>query len=211
MNTILILIFQLIVLLFSVIVHEISHGIMAYRLGDSTAKNAGRLTLNPLKHLDPFGSFLLPLALFLIKSPILFGWAKPVPFNPVNLKNPQKDSGLIGLAGPLSNISIAIIFSLIFKFLIFLNLTFISLASLAIFFDIIILINIMLAIFNLVPIPPLDGSKILFAFLPRAGIEFQMKLERYGIFILLFFIFFGFQFIIPIIYSIYRFLGAGTL
>ena len=119
MDNFIVLIFQLIALLFSVIIHEVSHGIMAYRLGDPTAKNAGRLTLNPLKHLEFFGSFLLPFTLFLIKSPILFGWAKPVPFNPLYLKNPKRDSGLIGLSGPVSNFSIAIIFSLILKILTF--------------------------------------------------------------------------------------------
>src|SRR3990167_5811299 len=113
MDQFLILIFQLIVLLFSIIIHEVSHGVMANKLGDPTAKNAGRLTLNPLKHLDFFGSFLLPFLLFMAKSPVLFGWAKPVPFNPANLRNPKRDSGFIGLAGPLSNLSMAIIFSLV--------------------------------------------------------------------------------------------------
>ncbi len=203
-----VLIFQLIALLFSIVIHEVSHGVMANRLGDPTAKNAGRLTLNPLKHLDFFGSFLLPFALFLIKSPILFGWAKPVPFNPLNLKNPKRDSGLIGLAGPLSNFSIAIIFSLILKLLI---LAGIANQPFFIFINIIILVNIVLGIFNLVPIPPLDGSKVLFAFLPRSAEKYELILERYGMFILLFFIFFGFQSIIPIIYWIYGFLGSGAL
>lgn len=210
MNSALILIFQLIVFLFSVMIHEVSHGLMAYRLGDSTAKMAGRLTLNPLKHLDYFGSFFVPFMLFLFNSPVLFGWAKPVPFNPYNLKNPKKDSGLIGLSGPLSNFLIAMVFALIGKFLIFLNLTG---NPLLIFFDIIILINIALAVFNLMPIAPLDGSKILFALLPDTPKtrEFYEQWERYGIFILLFFIFFGIQFITPIIYAIYGFFGSGAL
>ena len=208
MDNFVVLIFQLVALLFSVIIHEVSHGITAYRLGDPTAKNSGRLTLNPLKHLDFFGSFLLPFALFLIKSPVLFGWAKPVPFNPLYLKNPKRDSGLIGLSGPLSNFSIAIIFSLILKIL-----TFVGLASPAFLFfiNIVILINIALGVFNLVPIPPLDGSKVLFAFLPRSAEKYMAVLEQYGMFILLFFIFFGFRFIIPIIYFLYGFLGSGAL
>jgi len=203
-----VLFFQLIALLFSVIIHEVSHGTVAYRLGDPTAKNAGRLTLNPLKHLEFFGSFLLPLALFLINSPVLFGWAKPVPFNPLNLKNPKRDSGLIGLAGPISNFSIAIVFSLILKLLViggFASQPFL------IFIDIIILINVILGTFNLIPIPPLDGSKILFSFLPRSAEKYMMLLEQYGMFILLFFIFFGFRFITPIIFWLYRLLGSGVL
>ncbi|MBI4993878.1 site-2 protease family protein [Candidatus Wolfebacteria bacterium] len=210
MNSALILIFQLIVFLFSVMIHEVSHGLMAYRLGDQTAKKAGRLTLNPLKHLDYFGSFFVPFLLFIFKSPVLFGWAKPVPYNPFNLKNPKRDSGLIGIAGPLSNLSIALIFGLINKSFIFLNL---ANAPLLIFLDVIILINVALAIFNLVPISPLDGSKILFAILPDTPKtrEFYEQWERYGIFILLFFLFFGIQFIVPIIDKIYSFLGSGAL
>lgn len=208
MGNISVLFFQLIALLFSVMIHEISHGTMANRLGDPTAKNAGRLTLNPLKHLEFFGSFLLPLMLFLIKSPILFGWAKPVPFNPLYLKNPKRDSGLIGLAGPLSNFSIAIIFSLILKILIFIGL---ANPAFLFFINIVILINVALGVFNLVPIPPLDGSKVLFAFLPRSAEKYMMVLEQYGMFILLFFIFFGFQFITPIIFWLYGLLGSGAL
>jgi len=208
MDNFVVLIFQLVALLFSVIIHEVSHGIMAYRLGDPTAKNAGRLTLNPIKHLDFFGSFLLPFTLFLINSPVLFGWAKPVPFNPLYLKNPKRDSGLIGLSGPLSNFSIAIIFSLILKILAFLG--FASPAFLF-FINIVILINVALGVFNLVPIPPLDGSKVLFAFLPKSAEKYMAALEQYGMFILLFFIFFGFQFITPIIFWLYGLLGSGAL
>lgn len=203
-----ILVFQLIVLIFSVIIHEISHGFVAYALGDRTAKDAGRLTLNPLKHIELFGSIILPLMLFIMQSPVLFGWAKPVPFNPMNLKNPKRDSGLIGLAGPISNFSVAIIFASILKIMtVFGLLT----DPLAIFINIIILVNIVLGTFNLVPIPPLDGSKILFAFLPRGTEEFQIMLEKYGFFILLFFLFFSFSIITPIILAIYHFLGGNLL
>lgn len=208
MDRVLISFFQIIVLIFSIIIHEVSHGAAAYRLGDQTAKEAGRLTLNPLKHLDFFGSFLLPLTLFLAHSPILFGWAKPVPFNPFYLKNPKRDSGLIGLAGPASNFIIAIIFGLILK--IFIALNFIN-APLMIFLDIIIFINIILGTFNLLPIPPLDGSKVLFSFLPKNYESAQLFLERYGIFILLFFIFFAFDLIAPLIYKLYGLLGSGML
>ena len=111
------IIFVLIVLLFSVIIHEIAHGSVAYSLGDPTAKYAGRLTLNPLKHLDPFGSVILPLLLFITRSPILFGYAKPVPINPYNFRNQKWGSLKVAVAGPAANFSIAIIFGLSVRFL----------------------------------------------------------------------------------------------
>lgn len=203
-GNILISIFQLVVLLFSVIIHEVSHGFVAYRLGDTTAKDAGRLTLNPISHLDPFGSVILPLALFIFRSPVLFGWAKPVPFNPYNLKNPKKDSGLIALAGPGSNLLVAFVFGL----LLWLAAPIIS-APLVVFLSIVVKINIVLAVFNLVPIPPLDGSKILFSFLPRKYEHYYTSVEPYGMYILLFFLFFGFWLIIPIINAIYLLFTGG--
>lgn len=204
-----ILIFQVIVLIFSVIIHEISHGLMAYRLGDKTAKEMGRLTLNPIKHIELFGSIILPLMLLVLQSPILFGWAKPVPFNPMNLKDPKKGSGIIGIAGPLSNFAIAVVFSVILKA--FLLIGFSAATPLVIFLNIIILVNVVLGVFNLVPIPPLDGSKVLFAFLPKGTENFQAVYEQYGFFMLIFFILFGFSLITPIILAIYHFLGGGLL
>src|SRR3989338_4079103 len=108
-----IILFQIIVLFFSVVIHEVSHGVVALMLGDKTAKDAGRLTLNPLKHIDPFGSVLLPVLLLIAQSPILFAWAKPVPYNPYNLKNPKSGAALIAAAGPLSNIILAVIFGIV--------------------------------------------------------------------------------------------------
>ncbi|MCR4275363.1 MAG: site-2 protease family protein [Candidatus Wolfebacteria bacterium] len=206
MSNPIIFVFQLITLIASVIIHEVSHGFVAYRLGDSTAKDMGRLTLNPLKHLDFFGSFLFPLVLFLFGSPILFGWAKPVPYNPYNLKDPQKGGGLIAAAGPLSNLSVAVIFGFILKFF---SMSGMVDSPLFLFLQIIILINISLAIFNLVPIPPLDGSKILFAFLPPRFSKAQIFLEQYGFMFLLLFIFFGIRLIQPIISKLFMFLGGG--
>jgi len=208
MNDFLILIFQFLVFIFSVMIHEVSHGLVAYRLGDETAKDMGRLTLNPLKHLDPIGSFLLPMILFLTNSPVLFGWAKPVPYNPNNLKDPKKGAALIGLAGPLSNIAIAVIFGILIRLIgIFSGLSETTMPAI-LFLNIIVFINIILAVFNLVPIPPLDGSKVLFAVLPSKYSYIQQFLEQYGMVILLFFIFFGFGLITPIIQSFYSLIAG---
>ena len=192
------LIYQFIILILAIMIHEISHGTVAYLLGDSTAKDEGRLTFNPLKHLDLWGSFLLPLTLFFLSAGrFIFGWAKPVPFNPFNLKNPKRDTGLIGLAGPLSNFLLALVFGVLIRLIVHFQMT--ALLNLVPFFDLIVLINLMLGVFNLVPIPPLDGSKILFSLLPRSAERFALFLEQYGIIFLFAFIFFGFQYLIPII------------
>lgn len=199
--------FQLIILIFSAIIHEISHGFQAEKLGDPTARLAGRLTLNPLKHLDLFGSVILPLSLYFFSGGnFVFGWAKPVPYNPFNLKNPQTDAGKIAAAGPAANLIIAGIFGLILK--IFVALNFFPIIKP--FFGLIIYINILLAVFNLVPIPPLDGSKVLFAFLPptKTNRQLMIFLERYGFILLLLFVFFGFNLIKPIINILY-FIIAG--
>ncbi|TSC52519.1 MAG: peptidase M50 [Parcubacteria group bacterium LiPW_41] len=186
--SILITIFQLIVLIFSIVVHEVSHGFVAEKLGDPTARKMGRLTLNPLKHIDPFGSILLPLALllpsFFIKGfngPV-FGWAKPVPYNPMFLKYPRRDAALLALAGPASNLVLAVVFAGLFRLVG---------GSIGTLFAIIVITNISLALFNLIPIPPLDGSKMLFYLLPKNAASIERFLEQYGWYILLFFIVFG--------------------
>lgn len=194
-----ILIFQLVILIFSVIIHEISHGYVAEYLGDSTARLAGRLTLNPLKHLDPVGSFLLPVAMwFLTAGQFVFGWAKPVPYDPRNLRDPIGGGAKIAAAGPLVNLVLAILFGIFLRILSVISFAPPFLGEL---FSLIIYINILLAVFNLVPIPPLDGSKVLFALLPKteAGFRFARTLERYGMMLVLIFIFFGFNLILPII------------
>lgn len=175
------IVFQLAVLIFSIMVHEIAHGAVAYYLGDDTAYRLGRLTLNPLKHIDPFGSIILPailsLPLLFGARPIIVGWAKPVPYNPNNLENPRRGAALIALAGPASNITLAIIFALIVRLAGALLTPALTLA-----FQIIIVLNLMLAVFNLVPIPPLDGSKIFpIPFLERNALVFLMLFIIFGL------------------------------
>lgn len=191
------IIFQLIILLFSVMIHEVSHGYVAEHLGDPTARLAGRLTFNPLKHLDFFGSLLLPL-LLLFTAGFAFGWAKPVPYNPYNLKNPIAGGAKIAIAGPISNLAIALFFGILMR--VFAAAGLLS-GFLVILFSIIVYLNVLLAIFNLVPIPPLDGSKVLFALMPKteSALQFFTMLERYGIFLVFLFVFFGFGLILPII------------
>ncbi len=182
-------IFSLIVLLFSVIIHELSHGYIAYSLGDPTAKYAGRLTLNPLKHLDFFGSIILPLLLFIAGSPFLFGWAKPVPINPYNFKDQKYGEIKVSIAGPASNLALAIFFGLILRFIP--DAIIANNQGIAITFSYIVAINIWLAIFNLIPIPPLDGSWILFSFLPQKMENVKNFLRQYGIVILVLLILFA--------------------
>ncbi len=187
---IVITIFSLVVLLFSVIIHELAHGYVAYSLGDPTAKYEGRLTLNPLKHLDPFGSVILPLLLFISGSPILVGWAKPVPINPYNFKDQKWGTLKVSIAGPITNILLAIFFGLLIRFIPSEIYNLFTRNGFNII-DFVVYINIILAIFNLVPIPPLDGSWILFKFIPQRFEKTKIFLNQYGLFILILFIFFG--------------------
>ena len=190
-------IFYVIVLIASIVIHEFAHGYSAYLLGDNTARLSGRLTLNPLKHLDPFGSVILPLLLVLSNTGFLIGWAKPVPYNPNNLRNRKIGSFVVAIAGILANLFIAILFGLIVRF----SYTFgVNLPSA--FYQIttiIVILNLVLFLFNLIPIPPLDGSKILFAFLPSKLRYIENFLERWGIFVLLFFIIFIWSSVAPLI------------
>src|SRR3989338_4785567 len=172
--------FYLAILIISVVIHEVSHGAVAYMLGDPTAKLAGRLTLNPIPHIDPFGSLLLPFLLIVAGLPI-FGWEKSVPYNPYNLKNQKWGSALVGAAGPLANLAIAVSFGTLLRFLPLGDNP--ALGPAATIITMIVYLNITLGIFNLLPIPPLDGSKVLFA-LPMVPTAVKAILSQYGFFIL---------------------------
>lgn len=198
--------FYIIVLIMSVVIHEVAHGYSAYKMGDNTAFHAGRLTLNPIKHLDPFGSIILPLLLLVMNTNFLIGWAKPVPYNPNNLRDPKKGTFIVSIAGILANILIAVIFGLMIRFAPLVGFPPYELAPALAFYkiaSIIVLVNLVLAIFNLIPIPPLDGSKILFTILPYKYRFIEDFLERWGMFVLLFFILFLWSKVAPIIYILF--------
>jgi len=162
----------------AIVVHEFSHAFVAYKRGDMTAARSGRLTLNPLAHIDPFGTILLPIFLIVVRSPVLFGWAKPVPIDFSALKNPKKDIIWVGLAGPAANLLLALLATLIVKSGIIVGVTMIRIAGH------VILVNVILAVFNLIPIPPLDGSRIVMGLLPAPLAVRYATIERYGFIIL---------------------------
>jgi Zn-dependent protease len=188
--------FFLIVLILSIIIHEVSHGYMAEMLGDPTARLQGRLTLNPIPHIDIVGSILVPATLVLFQAPFMFGWAKPVPYNPYNLKNQRWGEAMVAGSGPGVNILLALGFGLCIRFFgTEMPGAFVEFASIIVF------VNIMLAVFNLIPVPPLDGSKLLKSVLPfRAGMAYQ-RLENFmaqgGLFMVLVFFWIILSFIGP--------------
>ncbi len=176
---------------FSIIIHEIAHGLVAERLGDPTARIKGRLTLNPIPHIDILGSIIFPLTLLIMRSPFLFGWAKPVPIDPYNLRHPKKDMAIIALAGPLSNLLMAAVLSLFLRILL---VPFPNTGFFVLFFYL-INFNIALAVFNLIPIGFLDGGKVLAGILPqKQSVVFEDIMQRFGLiltFLLIFPIFGG--------------------
>jgi len=182
-------VFMVIVLIISIMIHEIAHGAAAAAQGDLTAKYAGRLSLNPLKHLDPIGSFILPLILYLIsQGAFVFGYAKPVPINPYNFRDRKYGEAKVAVAGAAANIALAAVFGLLLRFW-----PAVSNPVSAGFYalcQVVVVVNLVLAVFNLIPIPPLDGSRILFTFLPKSQEDFKIFLQKYGFWILLLIIYF---------------------
>lgn len=204
-------IFYVAILIMSVVIHEFAHGYAAYLLGDNTARLQGRLTLNPLKHLDPFGSVILPLLLIVSQAGFVIGWARPVPYNPNNLKNGRRGIMMVAVAGIVANILLAIFFGLLIRFAPHLGLPIYNPDPLFthpfyVITKIIVFTNLVLALFNLIPIPPLDGSKILFSFIPVRFRDIENFLERWGMFVLLFFIIFLWGYFSPLIFAAFSFL-----
>ncbi|CAN5126014.1 site-2 protease family protein [soil metagenome] len=191
--------FQIAILIMSVVIHEVSHGYMANYLGDPTAKYDGRLTLNPIKHLDPIGSVVVPIVGYLTGG-MIFGWAKPVPYNSHNLRPGRWSEALVALAGPFSNLCLALIFGIFLRLsptFGLLNENVLGITASIVF------INLILMLFNLVPVPPLDGSKLLFAFFPERMYQLRGFFERYGFILVLVFIFYGWRFVAPLAISLF--------
>lgn len=176
-------VFTIVILIISVVFHELAHGTVADWLGDPTARLAGRLTLNPFAHLEWLGSFIVPLLCILSGTGFMIGWAKPVPFNPNHLRNRRWGPALVAAAGPLVNILIAVIFAIVFRVLLGTNNP--SLIAFAQMASMIVVVNISLAIFNLIPIPPLDGCHLLGALFPRYRVWSESLLRGYGFVIMI--------------------------
>ncbi|MCX5693387.1 MAG: site-2 protease family protein [Candidatus Omnitrophica bacterium] len=199
------LLLSLCIFFFAVIIHEYAHGWVAWKLGDSTARFMGRLTLNPLAHIDPIGTIFLPFILIATHSPVLFGWAKPVPVDFLNLNNPKRDMVWVGLAGPAANILFAIALAMLLKIpLLTASYFAVSVITTA------IMANLVLAVFNLLPIPPLDGSRVMMGLLPyNIGAEYA-KIEPYGFIIIFALLWIGFvnTIIWPIVIFLAHVLGV---
>lgn len=199
------MLFQIGVLIYSVVLHEVSHGLAARALGDPTAERLGRLTLNPLKHLDLFGSFLLPLMSILLGG-FVIGYAKPIPYNPENLRDPVHGPVKVGMAGPATNLFIAVVFGMVMR------LAGQGLSETAlVLMGYVVWINIILAFFNLIPVPPLDGHWLLMSLLPRRYYLLRVALYRYQLFLLILAIFVFFPIMYPVLLGLFRLLTGAHL
>jgi Zn-dependent protease len=197
-------IFTLLVFIFSAVVHEVAHGLVAEKFGDDTARDAGRITLNPIPHIDPFGSILLPGLLLLAGSPIVFGAAKPVPVNFNNLRPQRLGMALVSLAGPLSNLILAVLLILPVAF-------HLVTGTVAHFWTMAAGINVVLAVFNILPIPPLDGSKIVASLLPYDLMDRLLEFERYGFLLIVVFLMLGLidRILLPVLIFFFRIFGVS--
>ena len=201
-------IFYVVILIFSVVIHEVAHGYAADYFGDPTARLAGRLTMNPIKHIDLWGSIIIPFLLVISGTTFLVGWAKPVPYNPNHFENKKKGTIVTALAGVCANFSIAILFGLLMRFV----PTFGVGTPAHMITSTIVIVNIVLGLFNLIPIIPLDGSKVLFEILPQSAHKFKYFWEKNSIFILIIFIFFFWaQIAIPMISFLYKLLTGSSI
>lgn len=200
-------IFYFLILIFSIIVHEVAHGLAAEQEGDPTARLQGRITLNPLKHIDWFGSIILPAILLFTHAGFVVGWAKPVPYNTENLRRGNKSVAKVAIAGIAVNLSLAIFFGIVIRILVATGNLIQPVIELA---SIIVIINIVLALFNAIPLAPLDGFRFLSAVLPRRAEQHMETVEKWSLPLLFLFIVFGWKIIAPTAFSFYTLLtGIG--
>lgn len=201
-------IFYFLILIFSIIVHEVAHGIAAEREGDSTARMLGRITLNPLKHIDWFGSIILPAILILSNAGFVVGWAKPVPYNPENLKRGNKSVAIVAISGIVVNLGLALFFGLGVRAAIASGVATSGIIEIA---SIIVLVNVVLALFNAIPLAPLDGFRFLSAVLPARFQHSMRFIEQYSLPLLLLFILLGWKVVAPLAFVIYSALTGIAL